>query len=260
MAAAQSDALFSLVTPFFKAPPRRAHTYTRHAGTDYARRVSLSYFAGPSTWAAFQEKVTQDHQAMGSSDPGYAWLLKEGWSMISRETPPPGWVAFEAPDLEFDSDDHSIYGGLDECIVIRDPATSQIVGFVAYTLKLFFDDAFTPPCKPLRKKYHEVLFQVYVDLIYVLPSYRGKSYGSAMRAELSNRVTQFLQHALNTSVQGRRVRLSDITVYGDCDSDEGCLWLQCLHTDLFYWLRHERKAPGRSTSLRGAKLIDDFDF
>ncbi len=253
---------FAIIRTFVSMPPtRRRRPYIYNPGSDYQRYMTISYFAGRDTWDPFREAVHHDHQTLGSSDPGYAWLLDESWSLISNPEPPEGWNAISKPNFEFDSSGPHLFGGMNECVVIREAGRGgRIVGFVSYRLLMHFDPFFLAPRKPSRRQYHHASFEVSVDLIYVLPSYRGKGFGTALREGVYNRVVQFLEHLLDAQVDGLRVLLDNITVFGDCDSDEGYAWLFYLTNLIRHWRREERRFGRHVAALKRTRVVGDYCF
>lgn len=249
---------FAVIRPFFSIPPEKRWQSYIHCGEECPSASQLRAFAGRSTWEKFQQSVFQDHQTLGKSHKKYAHLLTETWSVIDQKKAPGGWSAVQKPDVYREDDD--VVGIFDECMVVREGGINgQIVGFVDYWLAIRFHDFYAEKKKGHRPAFDGSL-RVTIDLIYVLPSYRGKGFGASLGVGVFHRLTSLLKHLLVTRMDGRGVCLSSICVDGDCDSEEGCYWLGYLTSELKNWHECERRDGPHAAALKRTQVIGDYGF
>lgn len=230
---------------------KRWKKYLKTSKNDLAQ-PQVRIFAGKNTWEDFREASKIEHQAaIHNSD-----IFNETWATLIEIKAPKGWSSLKK--VKPYRDEECIFASSVECMVVRDNAASnKIIGFVNYLILSVFDNFNNSEKLP---KFYDIHMSIDIDLIYVLPSYRKKSIGLTLNKATSLRFKEVIKHLLENKLHNRNIRITDIYVSGDCDSEEGCDWVNLLEKNIKIFIKDFKNNQEYKRLLNKTKIICDYGY
>lgn len=235
---------FRHLPPFLPKIPIRGWFGVDVYEPDMLRQMRIT--SGRHSWRRFRAQALAEHQLFfEKTDEIFA---PENWAIIDQGRAPAGWSNFVVPDFYMSGDDAMVATEL--CLAVRDPAKNDgVVGFVLCAMS----------ARASVDKPYSLYFSIDVELIYVLPSFRGQRFGMAMSHGLGGVLYQLMLEGLEHSHE-LPISVHQISLFADCDSQEGFAWMEAFEAEIRDLVEFEKECGEFPQSFASTDVDGDYGF